>query len=175
MKKLFTLIIVTGLLSVSGICIGQVQLKLGHVNISEIMAQLPERDSADLILDKETKEIQATYKEMTDVYNTMFDDYQKGLSKYSDLVKQTKETELIDKQKRLQEFEQNATTTLQNRNAELIKPIYEKIVKAIDKVATENGFTYILDISKGSVVFTSKDSQNIDPLVLKILKPEVVK
>jgi outer membrane protein len=175
MKKLLTLITILGFFSLSITCKAQVQLKLGHVNISEIMDQLPERDSAEVILDRETKEIQATYKEMTDVYNKMFDDYQKGLSTYSDLVKQTKETELLDKQKRLQEFEQNATTTLQNRNAELIKPIYEKIVKAIDKVAIENSFTYILDISKGSVVFTSKDSQNINPLVLKILNPLAIK
>ena len=71
----------------------------------------------------------------------------------------------------MSDFEQYASTTLQNRNAELIKPIVEKINKAIDRVATENGFTYILDLSKGSVVFTSKDSQNISPLVLKTLKP----
>lgn len=55
---------------------------------------------------------------------------------------------------------------MQQRNLELIQPIYDKIHKAINKVATEKGFTYILDISKGSVVFTSKNSQNINPLVL---------
>jgi outer membrane protein len=69
----------------------------------------------------------------------------------------------------MSEFEQNATTTLQNRNAELVKPIIDKINKAIDKVATENGFTYILDTSKGAVVFTSKDSQNITDMVIKII------
>jgi outer membrane protein len=86
------------------------------------------------------------------------------------LEKKTKEDELVDKQKRLSEFEQNASATLQNRNSELVKPIVEKINKAINKVATENGFTYILDISKGSVVFVSKESQNITQLVLKMLK-----
>jgi len=103
--------------------------------------------------------------------NQLYDDYQKGLSSYSAIVKKTKEDELLDKQNRMSEFEQNASITLQNRNAELVRPIVEKINKAIDKVATENGFIYILDISKGSVVFTSKDSQNITPLVIKIVKP----
>ena len=77
----------------------------------------------------------------------------------------------MDKEKRLQEFQQNATTALQKRNADLIQPIFDKIIKAISKVATDNAFTYILDVSKGAVVFTSKDSQNIDQLVLKVLKP----
>ena len=45
---------------------------------------------------------------MSSVYNKMFDDYEKSQSTYSDLVKKTKEAELLDKQKRLEEFEQNA-------------------------------------------------------------------
>lgn len=170
MKNILNAIIWTGLISLSMTSFSQAQLKIGHVNINEIMNNLPERDSAQAIMEKETKEIQSTYEEMSVIYNNSFDEYQKGLATYTELVKKTKEAELIDKQKRLAEFEQNATATLQNRNAELIKPIYEKIVRAIEKVANENAFTYILDISKGTLVFTSKDSQNIDPLVLKILK-----
>ena len=171
MKKIMTLILGAGLVSVSMSSFAQSLVKIGHVNINEIMTALPERDSAQVLLEKETNEIESTYEEMTVIYNKLFDEYQKGLSSYSELVRQTKESELLDKQKRLAEFEQNASVTLQNRNAELIKPIYEKIIKAIEKVATEGGFTYILDVSKGSVVFTSKESQNLDQLVLKILKP----
>lgn len=160
-----------GLVSVSMISFAQSPLKIGHVNINEIMTALPERDSAQVLLEKETREIESTYDEMTVIYNKLLDEYQKGLSNYSELVRKTKESELLDKQKRLAEFEQNASVTLQNRNAELIKPIYEKIIKAIERIATENGFTYVLDISNGSVVFTAKESQNLDQLVLKLLKP----
>ncbi len=134
------------------------------------MVTLPERDSAQTILEKESKELQSAYEELTVTYNQLYEDYQKGLSSYSPTVKRTKEDELLDKQKRMAEFEQNAATLIQNRNSELLKPIIEKINKAIDKVATENGFTYIFDVSKGSVVFTSKDSQNITPLVIKIVR-----
>jgi len=169
MKKI--MIIIMGLVSVSMISFAQSPLKIGHVNINEIMTALPERDSAQVLLEKETREIESTYDEMTVIYNKLLDEYQKGLSNYSELVRKTKESELLDKQKRLAEFEQNASVTLQNRNAELIKPIYEKIIKAIERIATENGFTYVLDISNGSVVFTSKESQNLDQLVLKLLKP----
>lgn len=135
------------------------------------MSSLPERDTAQLILERETKEIENTYEELTVSYNKLYEEYQKGLASYSDLVRKTKEDELIDKQKRLTEFQQNASLTLQRRNTELLQPIYEKIIKAIEKVATENGFTYILDLANGSVVFTSKDSQDLNPQVIKMLKP----
>jgi len=171
MKNLFHGLFFTGFLCVSMTSFTQTQLKIGHVNFEEIMLALPERDSAQAILEKESKEFRGAYEELTVAYNQLYEEYQKGLSSYTAIVKKTKEDELIDKQKRMTEFEQNASLTLQNRNIELLKPIIDKINKAIDKVATENGFTYILDVSKGSVVFTSKESQNISPMVLKILKP----
>lgn len=171
MKNLIISSFFCGLLSISLVSFSQPQLKIGHVNFEEIMLALPESDSAKAILEKETKELQSAYQELTVAYNQLYDEYQKGLSSYSAVVKKTKEDELLDKQKRMSDFEQYASTTIQNRNTELLKPIVEKINNAINKVATENGFTYILDLSKGSVVFTSKDSQNISPLVLKTLKP----
>jgi outer membrane protein len=171
MKKIITILLGTGLISVSVNTFSQTTLKIGHVDIAELLAALPERDSAAAVIEKETKEIQSTYDDMTAVYNKMLDDFEKKQSTYSEPEKKNKETELLDKEKRLQEFEQNASANLQKRNSELIQPLLDKILKAVDKVAGENGFTYILDVSKGSVVYTSKDSQNINPLVLKILKP----
>jgi len=170
MKKFMSLLFSALLVSIPLSSFTQGQLKIGHVNINEIMIEMPERDSAQVKLTNETKEIQSTYEEMTVEYNKLLDEYQKGLSGYAELVKKTKEAELIDKQKRLAEFEQNAAATLERRNSELIQPIYDKIIKAIERVATENGFTYILDTGKGSVVFTSKESQNINSMVLKLLK-----
>jgi outer membrane protein len=171
MKKIVTVFFVALLLSLSVKVFSQSALKIGHVDIAELLAAIPQRDSAAAVLDKETKELQSTYDEMTATYNKMLDDYEKGQATFSEIVKKNKETELLDKEKRLQEFEQNVQTTLQKRNSELIQPLLDKIIRAIDKVADENGFTYVLDVSKGSVVYTSKDSQNLNPLVLKILKP----
>ena len=169
MKKLS--LILLGLFSLSLTVLPQAQLKIGHVNSDEIMNALPARDSAQAILDKESKEYQAGYEELTVAYNKLYEDYQNGLSSFTAIVKKNKEDELLDKQKRMSEFEQNASLALQKRNAELLKPIIDRINKAITKVATENGFTYILDVSKGSIAFSSKDSQNITAQVLKIIKP----
>ena len=171
MKNILIPFLTAILLSISINSHSQAQLKIGHVDMNELLMALPERDSAQVILENESKELELVLEEMTVAYNKLLDDYQKGLSSYSDVIKKAKESEILDKQKRISEFEQNATVTLQNRNAELVRPIYDKINKAINKIATENSFTYILDLSKGSVVFTSKDSQNINPLVLKTLKP----
>jgi outer membrane protein len=169
MKRVFTSLLLAGFFGT--LSFSQSTIKIGHVDIAQILASLPSRDSAAAKLNKETREMQSTYDEMTVMYNKLLDDYEKGQSTFSEPVKKNKESELFDKEKRLKEFEQNASETLQKRNSELIQPIINDIIKAVNKVATENNFTYILDVSKGSVVFTSKDSQDINPLVMQVLKP----
>jgi outer membrane protein len=171
MKNIWIILIAAGLLPLSFDTFAQTTLKLGHVDISQILSSLPQRDSAAVIMEKETKEVQGTFNEMSAEYNKLYDDYEKSASTLTEVVKKAKEADLLDKQKRLEEFQQTASAKLDQRNADLLKPILDKILKAVDRVASENGFTYILDVSKGSVVYTSKDSQNINPMVLKVLKP----
>ena len=62
MKKIAAYVFLTGFVSVFFSGFSQSPVKLGHVNINEIMSALPEVDSAQLILDRETKEIQDTYE-----------------------------------------------------------------------------------------------------------------
>jgi outer membrane protein len=170
MKNALTTIIIAVLVSISLTSFSQATLKIGHVDLTKIMESLPARDTAAAVLQRETKEVQSTYDEMTAVYNKLLDEYEKGKAAFSEIIRKNKEAELLDKEKRIQEFEQTAQSNLQKRNTELIQPILDKVLKAINKVAADNGFTYILDVSKGSVIYTSKDSQNINELVLTALK-----
>jgi outer membrane protein len=171
MKRIYVIILVAaGMVPWLTVASGQASLKIGHLNINEVIASLPERDSAAVILDRETKEYQAVYEEMQAVYNKFLDDFQRDLPTYSELMRKTKEAEVIDKQKRISEFEQTASATLQQRNEQLIQPIYEKVMKAIETVANENEFTYILDIGRGGILFTAKDSNDVTELVRAKLK-----
>jgi len=170
MKNTLTTIFIAALICVSLTSFSQTTLKIGHVDLTKIMESLPARDTAAAVLKRETNEVQSTYNEMTAVYNKLLDDYEKGKATFSEIIRKNKEAELLDKEKRIQEFEQNAQTGLNKRNTELIQPILDKVLKAINKVAADNGFTYILDVSKGSVIYTSKESQNINELVLTALK-----
>ena len=77
MKNLIISSFVTGLLFISLVSFSQSQLKIGHVNFEEIMLALPESDSAKSILEKETKELQSAYEELTVTYNQLYDEYQK--------------------------------------------------------------------------------------------------
>ncbi len=169
MKRTLILPFSLVLILVSFKVLAQDQLKIGHVDVAEIVTAMPESDSAQVLLDNDTNELEIMLENMQVEYNNLLNNYQENLESYSQLIKQTKESELIEMQNKIQAFQQNASQQLQQRNFELVQPIYEKVQEAIDKIATQNGFTYILDISKGSVVFTASNSQNINSLVLEEL------
>jgi outer membrane protein len=140
--------------------------KFGHINSDELIQAMPEYDSATVKLEKYRKELVNALELMTVELNTKNDAYQKESKNLSDIVKQTKEQELMDMNKRIQDFQTNAQTQLQNKQTEVFQPIYAKVDKAIKDVGKENGFLYVFDVAKGALLyFDDTKSINIMPLV----------
>ena len=157
-----TLIIVISLAGQSAMA---QSFKFGHINSDELIQTMPEYDSATVKLEKFRKELINALELMTVELNTKNDTYQKESKTLSDIVKQTKEQELMDMQKRIQDFQTNAQTQLQNKQTEVFQPIYAKVDKAIKDVGKENGFLYIFDIAKGALLyFDETKSTNVMPL-----------
>jgi outer membrane protein len=142
---------------------GQSQnLKFAHINSDELIQAMPEFDSATVKLEKFRKELVNALELMTVELNNKNDAYTKEAKNLTDIVKQTKEQELIDLNKRIQEFQQNAQEQLQTKQGELFQPIYTKVDKAIKDVGKENGFLYVFDVSKGALLyFDETKSTNI--------------
>ena len=95
---------------------------------------------------------------MAQEYQTKMQDYEANQATMSNLVKQSKEKEIIDIQNRIQQFQANAETEFENKRAELLKPILDKIQTAINAVGKEKGYTYMLDLATGAAVYVSDDA-----------------
>jgi len=140
--------------------------KFGHINSDELIQSMPEYDSATVKLEKFRKELVNALELMQVELNTKSEAYQKENKNLSDIVKQTKEQELMDMQKRIQDFQTNAQTQLQNKQTEVFQPIYTKVDKAIKDVGKENGFFYVFDVAKGALLyFDEAKSINVMALV----------
>ena len=140
--------------------------KFGHINSDELIQSMPEYDSATVKLEKFRKELVNALELMQVEWNNKSDTYQKESKTLSDIVKQTKEQELMDIQKRIQDFQANAQTQLQNNQTEVFQPIYTKVDKAIKDIGKENGFLYVFDVAKGALLyFDETKSTNVMPLV----------
>jgi len=127
--------------------------KFGHINSDELIQALPEFDSANVKLEKYRQEL-INYLELMSVeLNNKSDAYNKESKNLTDLVKQTKETELVDLNRKIQQFQTDAQEKLQQKQVELFQPVYSKVDKAIKDVGKENGFLYVFDVSKGSLLY----------------------
>jgi outer membrane protein len=165
MKRLSGIAVLTIFIAFAGQSAFAQNLKFGHINSEELIRALPEFDSASVKLEKYRKEL-VNYLELMSVeLNNKSDAYNKESKNLTDLVKQTKEQELIEMNRKIQEFQANAQTKLQEKQSELFQPINEKVDKAVKDVGKENGFLYIFDIARGSLLyFDDTKSTNIMPL-----------
>jgi len=162
------IVLVTALL-LSGANMFAQNNKFGHINTNELFAFMPERDSAQQILQNFAKELEGQLETMRVELNNKYNDYVNEQENLTDLIKQTKEQEINDLDQRIKGFETTAQQELQRREAELFQPIYEKATNAIQEVAKENKFTYVFDLASRALIYFSEDSENIMPLVKKKL------
>lgn len=159
-----------GLLAVATLTLAaSAQTKIGHINSQELLASMPETDSAQKKLEQVAKEHELVLEELTVEFNKKYEDYLKKMedaqNPMSDLIRAAKEAELQELQQRTQAFQQQAEQEIQRQRMQLFQPIQEKAIKAVNEVAAENGFTYILDTGMGVVVYTAPDAQDILPFV----------
>ena len=144
-------------------------VKLGHINTAELLSQMPEMKKAQDSLNAKDAEIRNQLAEMQKEYERLMQEYQANLSTYTDLTRTAKEQEIQQTIERIQTFQNLAQTEMGKAQEALLKPIMEKANKAIQEVGKENGFTYIFDLSNGSVLFFAEDAIDVLPLVKKKL------
>ncbi len=166
MKKMIFVLLACSFLGAGTTFKANAQIKIGHINSQDLLAVMPERDSALLILEDQRQAILRQSEELRVEFKIKEEAYIRQRDSLSPLIAKTKEDELMDYNNRINTFETAAQQEMQNKQQELFQPIADKAQAAIKEVAKENGFTYILDLSMGAVVYFPEDeSYDILPLV----------
>lgn len=148
-------------------------LKLGYTNIDYVLAQTPEAKDIQNQLTIQRTQSENELKRMTKELEDKYGAYQKGESQMSDVIRKDRETELQGLQTRIQEFSRTAETSLQTKYQQLVNPVVQKIQKAIDAVAKDNGFQYVFNLDAGAntipILLVAPEENNITELVLRKL------
>ena len=140
-------------------------LKFGHLNTSELISLMSERDSAVVKMQAYQNELEETLEGMGTEYNNKVNEYQRKRNEWAPVVIETKERELQELGQRIQQFQQNAQQEMAQMQQTLMAPVIEKAQNAITKIAKANNLTYVFDLSAGSLIYYD-DSQSIDLLPL---------
>lgn len=142
--------------------------KIAHISLDSLITLMPESKTAQEVAQKYLKDLETQVATMETELQTKYNDYMQNSASYSELVRGTKEKELQDLNKRIEDFKGQAQQDYQRKYGELSRPIYDKAKKGIEAVAKENGYKYVLDTSTGNVLYT-ETADDILALVKKKL------
>lgn len=166
MKNIVKLIVV-GVVTIMSSFTANAQ-KTAHINLDSLISLMPESKTAQQAVQDYSKQLEQQVVAMQTELQSKYEAYQKESANLAPIVKESKEKELNDLNQRITDFQQQAQQDYQKKSAELSRPVYDKAKKAIDQVAKENSYKYVLDTSTGLVLY-NEPADDIISLVIKKL------
>jgi outer membrane protein len=137
-----------------------------------ILEKLPEyKDSQEKLNEFSTQWQLEIEKKQADL-DRMYKDYDAEQVMLSDELKKKREDELYNKEKEARDMQKKRfgfEGDLFKKRQELIKPIQDKVYSAIQKLAVEKSFDFILDKSEGITVIFADPKLDRSDDVLKYL------
>ena len=135
-------------------------LKIGYANIEAILVYMPETKTMNQTLQSFEQKLGEDINNRRQYAQTLLQEYQEYIATLDpNNLTADQETEVQNKQKKLQELDaeiQKKTTDSQQKLMEkrqtLLNPIISKIQDAISKLATEEGYDFIINSMDGSGV-----------------------
>lgn len=161
MKKLFKVALVAASVLFVG-NIASAQTKLGYINSDAVLTQMPEAKTIKTQIDAYSKQFNDQYVTMNNELQAKGKEYQAQSATMTDATRAAKQTELQDLQKRIQDFGTNAQQQVEAKTNELVKPLSDKIRAAVNAVAKEKGYAYVLD-SGTTALIVSPPGDDLTP------------
>ena len=84
---------------------------------------------------------------MAEEYQNKIKKYDQEASTVGDAVNATRQTEVQDLVKRITDYRDNAQKELQKKEADMVKPLMDKIKASISKVGKAKGYQYVLNVA----------------------------
>jgi len=149
------------------------QMKIGYINSEAIMQQLPEAQGAQKQLDAISTDWQTELTKMQADLQHRFEDYDKKKLVMSDKRRAEIEKELQDLERKMVDYRTakfGANGELFSKQNELMKPVQDKLFKAVKDIADEGGYDYVFDKSSTTLLMYSNEKNDLTSKVLAKLQ-----
>jgi outer membrane protein len=135
------------------------------------MSLLPETRKAQTDLKALERQLKDKLKAKATEFDSKLQSFQKEHATMSQTVKNEKEKEIQKLHREFEKLQQELQGSVATRHLELIKPIYDKVQKAIQEIAKEHYFTHVLNADAAGVlvVLYADQEYNLSKLVLSKL------
>lgn len=168
MKKIFALLL--GVVAFMGVASAQNYMV---VDSEKIFKSIKEYNNALVQLDNLAQsyqqQVDAKYQQIEALYNS----YQQQKANLSAATRAMRENEILEKESETVKFQESIfgnEGTMMKKRIELIQPIQERVFKAIESYAKENGFDLVLDIASNATMLYYSPEVNRTEAVIKLVK-----
>jgi outer membrane protein len=163
MKKLFKVaLVVAGMLLVGNFA--NAQSKIGYINFTALVQSMPKFKTVQTQIDVYQKQFIDQLTAMNTEYQTKGKEYQAQQATMTDAVRTTKQAELQDIQKRMQDLQTSAQQQVDAKSNELFKPLSDEAHTTVSAVAKEKGYNYVFDSSQINMI-VSPEGDDLLPAV----------
>ncbi len=140
------------------------QQKFGHVDTEALFYAMPEVKTVQTQLQAKSKEYETQLKNLYSQYDAIVTDIETNGATYMQAVLEKKYKDAYDLEERIVALEEKAQDELVKLEAKLFQPVELKAYEAIQTVAQENGYSYVIDSSLG-VFLVLPESDDLTNLV----------
>jgi outer membrane protein len=166
MKKIFFL----GCLLV--LAVAGFSQKYAIIDTRYILDKMPDYATAQKQLDDVTAQWQKDINSKQDELDLMYKGFEAEQVMLSNELKKKREDQLFNKEKELRDLQRKRfgfEGDLFKKRQELIKPIQDKVYNAIQKMAVQRGYDFVLDKSEGITIIFADPKLDKSEDVLKEL------
>ena len=135
--------------------------KFGTVNVQEIMESLPEVTEMKAKIEASSKTYEEEFGKLQQEMEKKYTEFQQLPEGTLESIKERRMQELQELDQTIQQFRATAQQDLQRQQAQLMQPIQEKIMKAIQTVGAAGSYTFIFDAEQS--YYAGSDVINVTP------------
>lgn len=149
--------------------------KIGYVDSMRLRAEFKEFADVQAKFDQDVKTWQEEISKTERVIDSLQDDLDQTSLMLSEAKKKEKENNLEAKKQEYQRLTNDVFGPggrAERRNAELTKPILDKINLVLEKIATEENFIMIFDSVNGNIAYAKKTLDLTDQVLEELKKLE---
>jgi len=170
---LATLLILVGMAGAQGSSAAATPSKIGYINSAVILQQAPGRAEAEAQFDREVGVYRQQIQRMDDSLKTLMATFDRDAPKLDSVTREARRTSIGQREVEYQNRARGLDSTMQARQAELVKPIMQRVQTVIEAIRAEDGYAVILDVgAQVSVVVAADKKLDLTDRVLARLKTQ---
>src|SRR2546430_8673689 len=147
--------------------------KIGYINSAVILQQAPGRAEAEAQFEKEVGVYRQQIQRMDDSLRTLMAAFDRDAPKLDSATRETRRVSIGQRETEYQSRARGLDSTMQARQAQLVKPIMERVQSVIETIRAEDGYAFILDVgAQVSVVVAADKRLDLTDRVLSRLKAQ---